>query len=525
MRELYFDRQYNLTLQGKEGQIHFDLERDLELASVRQQFNSAIAAMSPDNDSLAFNQLRITERNTLFHTLFEDTCYLLIVEKYRDRIESVTTSRWFVFRGLLVNGFKAQYSQKIACSFELYKKTLGAYKQTLSFLITQFFHLTLHRLIVPRLEQQPEAILISYASDRNFDQGRYEETYFGDLANYLNESGIETNTCVLLFNVKKVIHAFKVVAEQRHKICVLEDFITFNDLVKIASLERQKHRVHLRSFVIGNFDLTETLQSWLPREHAEISSAVYLAIKQLGKKRDLAPVKFYHHFENMVVEKVLNLAVEKHLPDATCIGYFHTTKPNNLLCLEPLPDSPLPAHIVFNAKSYASWYQARYPSVRCVNGYAFKQARLEQVFDRTDCLLVLLTGITAESLDLLERLAASQTLPYPIYVRAHPMNPIDWQRQYSLQNWLGDEALHGLPTRVIGGYSGALVEYAMLGSSVGLLASGDKLTLNPFDDTGLHHSVIQDQDSLEEFLNQQAQVQSVSNFFNLDQSDYSGFIL
>ena len=115
----------------------------------------------------------------------------------------------------------------------------------------------------------------------------------------------------------------------------------------------------------------------------------------------------YSYFENLIPEKALLLGVEHFLPDAKVIGYFHTSKPRNLLNLEYASTqeylyAPKPYCIIFNSKNYHDYYFSQFPSLRLKNGFAFKQAYLKdiQYTSGTDQYLLILFSGNKEDISL-----------------------------------------------------------------------------------------------------------------------------
>ena len=58
----------------------YDINKDIDIDSLRDSFNAAIGALSLKNHSLEYWLLGISERNTLVNNLFLDTCLIRMVE-------------------------------------------------------------------------------------------------------------------------------------------------------------------------------------------------------------------------------------------------------------------------------------------------------------------------------------------------------------------------------------------------------------------------------------------------------------
>lgn len=514
-------------IEGVSGPITYDLNTDIDIPAVRDEFNGLIANLSEQHDALAWNLLRIVERNTLVHALFAEVCMLALITRLGDQVARVHTGSWFVYEALLARGFSTRAVNRASARLHYLLKCLAAWKGTFGFALSQWQRSLQYKAVKrSELPNHLDDLIITWASEGNITDNTYQEGYFGDLPAFLTARGRRVMTLVLPYNLE-ASRLFPLRANS-NRVIVLEDLLEAGDWWRILKLEVAKHRFRLGGFVFRGENLTTLVRSWQRLEHANISACLALAVPRLNK---FGIKVLYHHFENMISERVIDLMAKQSLVGTFRIGYFHTSKPDNLLCLEFCNPSDAtaasaPDRVVFNADAYRRHYQARFPDLDCVNGYAFKQRRIASGFtERATALLVLLPGVQADCDHLLDALVGAGPGPCPVHVRAHPMLATDWETRYSGSGWQGDSTLASLPTHAVSAYSGALLEYAAMGVRVGLVYDPRKPLLNPCDGTGFECSLIGDAKAMADFLKQPPVDQGPKPFFNLEPADYEGFLL
>ena len=143
----------------------------------------------------------------------------------------------------------------------------------------------------------------------------------------------------------------------------------------------------------------------------------------------------------MAREKALICGVNKYLSNSKIIGYFHTTKPQNLLCLEyaNIEESriaPTPDMIIFNSSNYREIYKNKYNNFKTENGLAYKQLylRKETTITKNNDVLVIFSGLDSEIKLMLSMLNSTKSNNHYLF-RMHPMNFFDVGKHYLGENF------------------------------------------------------------------------------------------
>jgi len=229
--------------------------------------------------------------------------------------------------------------------------------------------------------------------------------------------------------------------------------------------------------------------------------------------------------------------VRKFLQDSKIVGYFHTTKPSNQLCLEYANNyeyriAPKPDVIIFNSNEYKKYYEDKYKNIKTFNGVAFKQLHLKNNTKsdfNTDEILVLFSGV-GEEVKLMFSLLSKVKNSYKFLFRMHPLNRFNVAEFYQYKNYkiVNEESIDELLSKskkIISTYSATALESALRGIEVGLIYDKRKLLFNPFDNTNINnYQLILNNLELEDFLNKKSEVCKFGHFFNLDEKHYNVFL-
>ncbi len=215
----------------------------------------------------------------------------------------------------------------------------------------------------------------SWIQDRSFQSdGKFEDAYFGRLADILSESG---------FGVTRITPPFLSVKLKRqcspHDFIFLDQYIGYGDIFKSLF-------TFLYISCNGNQKWFRTL---LVRQMlCEISSfptyiLYYSAFKNWLKETTGEDITIIYPFENQPWEKMLCLAVSEVTPKTKLIGYQHSTIPllllNYFLGANEASIMPLPKAIVTTGEySLNLFRQSGYDEVEFFNGGTL---RFEYFFD------------------------------------------------------------------------------------------------------------------------------------------------
>lgn len=531
----------SLKLKSKNRMINFDINRDLDLISTRDSFNASIDQLISKVGLKSYALMRVCERNTLVNDFFQDYCYIELIKKVSKKNDSleVLTNRIAIY-----NYFKNQSNVEISIFSRISFKLRSLFiisKGHLGFL--KFFLKTICHHPFFKRSSKPNnlnntTIIQTWVSDSNFSENKFQDSYYDGLIKYLNCKNIKCVTWPVFYNLKKTSKALKYIKNNRDDFILPETFLNLSDYLILLKHFYTLKKIRIDKFAVGDSDLTCVFDHYLKLERPTYASIVYRFIEKLSRL-NLKNVTVVTNHENMITEKMLLLAREKFFPQMSVLAYFHTTKPRNQLCLEyagkqDFKLSPKPDKIIFNSPSYCGYYLKKYPQLNCENGYAFKQAYINQipVTPGTDSnILICLSGNMRDSnlvINLLNQ-ARDRISDLNFVFKFHPMNIFELDGICKLKKYEVSssslEKLYEKVNKVISPYSACLLESALVGKEVGFVYDPRKLLVNPFDDTGItNYKLIADMDSLLNFFQNRCRCSSVTDFFNSDRKLLSAFI-
>ncbi len=380
-------------------------------------------------------------------------------------------------------------------------------------------------------------IIQTWVSDNNFTKNKFKDSYYGDLAQYLKGNGKKVITWPIFYNVKDEKRAISYLRENQDDFLFIEDYLKLIDYIAAVKHFFVKRFLKLENIKIDNSDFTSIFKYYQKKESIEMVSLFYSFPKRL-KENGNENITFIQHFENMIPEKALILGVKRYLPKSKVIGYFHTTKPKNILCLdyasnEEYEVAPKPNTIIFNCDKYKKYYKEKYSHLPMYNGIAFKQEYLKNnnttLQESSTDILVLFSGRKDEvelMFSLLNKIHTNDNFLF----RMHPMNQFDVKKYYAKNNYAiannesMDESLSRV-NKVISTYSAVALESALKGFIIGLVYNKKELLLNPFDFTEIeNYRLISNSSELNEFLKKEFAIGNVDQIFNINKEFYKIFL-
>ena len=449
--------------------IDFETNKNIDINSIdlRDEFDDILKDI-PKN--LEFYLSWISEKNTLRCDLYLDFLRVNLIKQYNDIV--VYTNRVGIYKEFQNN---VSFINKIKFEIKFLKEKTIAFLSILKFL---------SKYKIRKKRDMKDYILIqTWVNKNNFKNG-FKDNYFGNLYDVL---------------------------KQKHK--VLNWVIPFRD--KLPKLDK-KMFIEMNEGV-GVIDYFRVIKLFFKKKKIDYKNKLFNYYRDIEKinytdlcyffAKNLKPKKVILLNENMVYQKAVILAGIK------TIGYFHTTKPRNILCLE---DFSLRSDIVlFNSYVYKNYFKLK----NSFNTIAFKQLYLKDNIKINDYILVLLSGKKEEAIFLLKLLDKLNIKN--IVFRQHPLNRFDiskyYKNSYKLENNKPLTKIIG--KKVISNYSAVAVEIATKGVFVGLVYDKNKLLLNPFDDTTLdNYMLISNIDELKEFIQKDTIITKTKQIFNIQQS-------
>lgn len=545
-----------LSVGGKK--IDIDVNTEICMPSARLAFNQLISTYSEEyKNNIHYWMLKISERNTLCSSLFLDVCYIFIIEKYLNKygkkliIETNNIGLYQHFKTYL--GCRIPFYSRVRFKFILLKTLCLPYLKAFRFLLIfsiRHFSALFTRCFVPSIKGINESyILQTWTGINNWQHKQYKESYFGHLEKFLITKGNKVVIWPILYNNQGFFNALYVMRKNSQRFLVTEDFLKYNDywmtaffsLTKISQFDFSKATIKLDEHS-PLINLHALFNYHLHLEGPEIGLLLYYFCQRLHQKK-VNDLKIIYLFENMIAEKGFLLGARKWIKKTRLIGYFHSSKPKNILCLEYASEkeshiAPKPDCIIFNSPSYKTYYQQRFPHLYLKNGYTFKLNYLSNIpcshFTKTQSLLVIFSGNEADINLLLFFMAKNIDLfnEYHIVIKSHPLRPVKLNEVPPLKKVsMSDKPLDVLfpqASKVLATYSLAVIEACFYQKPVGLLYEKTSLILNPLDDTGLNAAcLIKDRHSLVHFLFNYveiAPISTLSNLFNFELHHQSVFL-
>jgi len=516
--------------------IQYDINREIDIQRVREEFNSMVEELSLEYNSLVYWGMRISERNTLSSTLFLDICKIKLLEKLSQESQDI---KIFTNNIALYTHFKrrATFGLQEHLKFQVKKMLVEkrVYLDLFKFIIKKSLFSLKYSRKKYRKDLSDTTVLQTWVSDSNFLNNTFKDSYYKDLALYLKKNKKSVVTWLVFYNLKNQKNAMQHIRKNSDKFLIIEDYLTLQDYFSAIKVFFQKRFFSFKESSVGTTNISLVIEHHKKLERVEHTHLFYRFTKKLTLQKNIT---FLQNFENMMPEKMLILGVREYLESSQVIGYFHTTKPKNLLCLEyagvdEFKIAPKPETIIFHSDTYKVYYQHLYRTINAYNGIAFKQLHfrniLETEVEKTDEILVVFSGVESD-VTLIFDLLNSLDKEYFFIFRMHPMYHFNVKKQYKktnykIENNMALNLLFSTINKVISTYSSVAVEAALNGLKVGLLYNKKVLLLNPFDDTHIkNYQLISDRDELKLFLNTVYKNQKIEQLFNIDEKDRTIFL-
>ncbi len=534
MKIYYLTKKTRIFKNGEK--VDYNINTDIDIENARKNFNAAIDSLSVKYNSLYYWLLCITERNPAVSSFFQDYCYICLISKLilnNNNIE-VFTDNYAIYT-YFKNKSETNLKDKILFYFRKQKEKCIQIISSVKFLFKCFYIFILSRLVPPKKQNFSNdfadiTLIQTWVADANFSNHDFIDSYYGDLNNFLAEKKRKCLIWPIFYNVKSYITTIKFIRKKTEKFILTEDYLRIADFFVLIKHFIIKLRIASNiSFYINKQNYTEVFKYHCIKERPLYSSLIYCFIKNISKtKLNISKIILNH--ENMIPEKAVIIAKNEYCPDLEIIGYYHTTKPRNILCLDYAGNkefsiAPKPDKIIFNSQKYLKFFKDKYQDLNCINGFAFKQGYLENIkfhIGEANKILVLLPGNMGEALLLLDMLnhLKKKLLNFSFYFRFHPMNNFKLKYFCQLDKIeIIDEPIttsYNRVNKVICPYSACLLEAALAGKKVGFIYNPHNILVNPFDDTGIYnYKLISTEKDLFNFLVYNNKINSKpKNIFN-----------
>ena len=531
-----FYKNTDLEIYCDGSNIDYNINKDIDIDKLRLSFNEQIGDLCLKNNSLVYWTSRISERNTLVHNLFLDICRIELLKKYEsvDREIKIFTNNISIF---LFFKKKAKISRRSLLTFFLVKsfKTLRPYLTLLKFIYNKFLYVANYKIAVNDRKLSDYIIIQTYVSDSNLKNGKLNDSYFYNLSQLLKEKGKKVLVWPIFYNVKNNKELISFIRMHQEDFLLIEDHLRLSDYLNSVKHFMLKRFMKFPSITINNCSQKKIFDFYKKMECVEDSSLLYYFTKRI---RGSTNIRFIVGFENMINDKALIIGSKKYLTNSKIMGFFHTTKPKNLLCLDFASSNefnlaPKPDSFFFNSSVYKNYFKMKHPELKVYDGFAFKQQYLNNIdlskSKIPNKILVLFSGINSE-IELILSLLSKLPKSFNFLFRMHPMNYFEVKKYYKNDNYelVNDftiEQTLKISNKVLTLYSSLALELAILGNEIGLIYDKKKLLINPFDNTEFkNYSLISNINELNDFLLKINFVKRKEVFFKISNDDLNKLI-
>jgi len=519
---------------------NFNLEKEINIKKIRKTYNDLVSDISLSNyKNLEYWSNNISERNTITSDHFLDFCYINLINKHKKKEIQIFTNKLSIFFYFSKDSQIGVISKIQFYIHFLYEKII-TFKKVLFFL---FKNLYIHLFYCNKKFKKNlnnSVILQTWISDFNFKNSNFFDLYNFNLKKKLQNKNKNKIYTWLIFNeVKNFKNVFKIIRVKNNEFIFIGDYLNLIDYFRSVLFYFKSKKINLDQKNLKNkkiFNLFNYYNSTSPISYAIL---FFYFIEKIKKSKD---INFLCHHENNIPEKILISSIKKFKLKSKIIGFFHTTKPNNLLYTDYASYneyliSPKPDTVIFNSSFYTKFFKKKYKSENYINGFALTQSHLLKNFNKKNkgkkFIIIFFTGDMSENKMILKILNTEKFKKYNFLFRMHPMNNFKIKEYYEYNNYkiVNNKKINDLLkyniSKVITGYSGMAVEFHQRNLEVCLVANKEKLFLNPFDNLNItNYKIVYSSEELFKFLN----VSNINkgkkvrtDIFNLREKYYNSF--
>jgi len=461
----------------------------------------------------------ISSRNVYVSDLFQNCCYLEILERLRASgtvpdliiVESpglaATICAW-AYKLTIPARYINRYRLRLM-SFRMYGRCFARWCLQTAAIFLRFFSFALLRnKFRHNLPVEPYVIIDTFLHDYCIDErGSFTDRYFPHLHEYFSTQGIRVVTHPVLYGFAYGYRQiFKKLSKSPAAFIVREQYLRFQDYLEavvypiVYMLRYSFKAVLFRQFEMSALLREEKISTCLESMEPIL---IYRTFLRLGQARVPAPRAIVNWYENQVIDKALIAGARQAFPETPVMGIQMFVPFKNLLNLYPTQseyDRGLSPHIVLASSEHlcktSQVYTRDIPyravaSLRYQHVFQEQQEKYGQTGNYT--ILVIAPFTTVETIEILESLRYSiGSLPSDITVliKGHPdydseellkaYGEEDWPAQFELVCDSVQE-LFSKASLVISSSTSGLVEAVALGIPVIFMGNQTSLSFNPLE--------------------------------------------
>ena len=522
---------------------NFNLEKDINVKKIRKKYNDLVSDISLSNyKNLEYWSNNISERNTITSDHFLDFCYINLINKHKKKEIKIFTNKLSIFF------YFSKYSQigvisKIQFYIHFLYEKIITFKKVLFFLIQNLYIHLFYCNKRFRKNLNNSVILQTWISDFNFKNSNFFDLYNFNLKKKLQNKNKNKNKIYtwLIFNkVKNLKNVFKIIRNKNNEFLIIGDYLNLIDYFRSILFYFKSKKINLKQKKnLKNKKIINLFNYYNSTSPITYAILFFYFIEKIRKFKN---INFLCHHENNIPEKILISSIKKFKIKSKIVGFFHSTKPNNLLytnyaSYKEYLISPKPDTVIFNSPFYTKFFKKRYKNENYINGFALKQNHLIKNINIKNkgkkFVIILFTGDMPENKMILKILNKEKFKKFNFLFRMHPMNNFKIKKYYDYDNYkiVNNEKINNLLkhniSKVITGYSGMAVEFQQKNLEVVIVANKEKLFLNPFDNLNItNYKIVYTSEELFKFVNVSNLNKSKkvnAGIFNLKEKYYNSF--
>jgi surface carbohydrate biosynthesis protein (TIGR04326 family) len=426
--------------------------------SLRQPYIDYIGKLSLKNHSILWWVGSLSEKNPWISKTFLYACYIRLCQNLLESsgLEAIVLiGENKALRKCLSQNLSRSNKGKVIQLESLTYTIINELRNVLGialykgyFILNSIYRLLLARYYrlnrIPRdkLRAGKGLVLIhTWVDQRSFDaNGKYQETFFGDLAHHLGNKGKNVIIVPYILRTVPYLQIIRKLARSGESFLVPESFLTIVDILRafgttISSLPRQSAYPDFEGI-----DISEIIYDDVKRDWAGIRTALSLLHYETVKHWKSAQIPidtFIYTYENHVWEKAYCIALREFYPSAKLIGYQHASVPKMLLNFFFAQDEslimPFPDKVITNGKYIEGLFtESGYDPKKVVCGGAIryksatKKSKAAHKKDTQYPVILVTPSIDRnETIELIWKVLAAfrQTNEYRIILKLHPVIP------------------------------------------------------------------------------------------------------
>lgn len=377
---IFLSDDYLQLLRWKEGlgkDIKFiSLSSEIEYTTnqLRRPYLSWIAELGKRAPEPAWWASRVSERNTMVSSLFDNVCKLIIVEEYLKKSLSntiVVVGDFSLLSQLQhINWVGSKVSELPFFTKMPRGINRSLMKSALVFPIVAIPMLFVYRLVQLiwqaiqarlagsaelRISPDKSILVHTYLEESAFlDSKDFEDRYFPGLERFYNSAGYEVVVLPVMFNIKRGYYkAWSWVRNSKTLFLNPFAFYGISDYVYAVWVAFRTLRLPLGPLVFNGKDVGGLVKGETVRSAFDsLVQVLYLRLPKRMEENGVKVKAMVAEFENMIPEKMLVSGFRTHQPNTFLIGFQHGALYPNFLCnftpLEERSISPMFDRIVCN---------------------------------------------------------------------------------------------------------------------------------------------------------------------------------